>query len=188
MTNIQFLEFRILETESNKMLFNIKCRDTDAPVSSTERLTTSDCDPTPGHHFAAVVEKADDLDVAQDDGRTVHYDFGAEFLTYKSIGTKLVFAVGDKEVKNFRMIERHYFKNKLLKSYDFSFGFCVSFFFSFFFFLPSFNSQQRQHLGKHLHPEEMIEAPRKTVSDSFYFIDDKLVMHSKATYTFSRKN
>jgi hypothetical protein len=37
----------------------------------------------------------------------------------------LVFAVGPQEIKNFRMIERHYFRDKILHSYDFTFGFCV---------------------------------------------------------------
>ena len=38
---------------------------------------------------------------------------------------RVEFTVGDKEVRQFRMVERHYFKNKLLKSFDFDFGFCV---------------------------------------------------------------
>jgi len=35
------------------------------------------------------------------------------------------FVVGSEEIKNFRMIERHYFKDKLLKSFDFDFGFIM---------------------------------------------------------------
>ena len=35
------------------------------------------------------------------------------------------FTVGDKPVNGFRMIERHYFRNKLLKFFDFDFGFCM---------------------------------------------------------------
>jgi len=38
---------------------------------------------------------------------------------------RVEFKVGDREVKNFRMIERHYFKDTLLKSFDFEFGFCM---------------------------------------------------------------
>lgn len=37
----------------------------------------------------------------------------------------LAFSVGAKEVPNFRMIERHYFRGKLIKSFDFAFGFCI---------------------------------------------------------------
>ena len=29
------------------------------------------------------------------------------------------------QVDNFRMIERHYFRDILIRSYDFSFGFCI---------------------------------------------------------------
>ena len=35
------------------------------------------------------------------------------------------FTVGDKPVKNFQMIERHFFHDKCLKSFDFNFGFCM---------------------------------------------------------------
>ncbi len=33
--------------------------------------------------------------------------------------------MGDNELKKLRMIERHYFRTKLLKSFDFDFGFCM---------------------------------------------------------------
>lgn len=35
------------------------------------------------------------------------------------------FTVGSKPVKNFRMIERHYFRDRLLKNFDFEFGYCI---------------------------------------------------------------
>ncbi len=38
---------------------------------------------------------------------------------------RLKFSVGPLEVPSFRMIERHYFKGKLLRNYDFTFGFCI---------------------------------------------------------------
>ena len=38
---------------------------------------------------------------------------------------RLRFCVGPVEVPSFRMIERHYFKGKLLRNYDFTFGFCI---------------------------------------------------------------
>ena len=34
------------------------------------------------------------------------------------------FKVGNREVKSFRMIERHFFRDQLIKSFDFDFGFC----------------------------------------------------------------
>lgn len=38
---------------------------------------------------------------------------------------RVEFVAGNKEISNFRMIERHYFQNKLLKSFDFNFGFVI---------------------------------------------------------------
>lgn len=35
------------------------------------------------------------------------------------------FTVGSQPVNKFRMIERHFFRDKLLKSFDFEFGFCI---------------------------------------------------------------
>lgn len=35
------------------------------------------------------------------------------------------FVVGDQPVSNFSMIERHFFKDELIKSFDFNFGFCL---------------------------------------------------------------
>ena len=35
------------------------------------------------------------------------------------------FTIGDKQVSKFRMIERHYFHDRLLKSFDFEFGFLI---------------------------------------------------------------
>lgn len=38
---------------------------------------------------------------------------------------RVEFTVGEKPVSNFRMIERHYFRDRLLKNFDFDFGFCI---------------------------------------------------------------
>lgn len=42
-----------------------------------------------------------------------------------NIINRVEFTVGSKPVNKFRMIERHYFRNKLLKTFDFEFGFCI---------------------------------------------------------------
>lgn len=44
---------------------------------------------------------------------------------YSSLFSSVEFTVGDKPVNKFRMIERHYFREHLLKSFDFEFGFCI---------------------------------------------------------------
>lgn len=38
---------------------------------------------------------------------------------------RVEFTVGDQPIQSFRMVERHYFLDRLLKSFDFDFGFCI---------------------------------------------------------------
>lgn len=38
---------------------------------------------------------------------------------------RVEFTVGTNPVKNFRMIERHFFRERLLKTFDFEFGYCI---------------------------------------------------------------
>ena len=57
----------------------------------------------------------------------IHYDIPPPppFPLLLLLFLRIEFTVGDKPVKQFRMIERHYFRNRLLKSFDFDFGFCI---------------------------------------------------------------
>ncbi len=79
---------------------------------------------------------------------------------------------------NFRMIERHYFQDKLIKSFDFTFGFCIP---------GSTNTWEAVYdipALDHQLIEEMIRCPYETKSDSFYFVGDELIMHNKASYKY----
>ncbi|KAI2651077.1 hypothetical protein H4Q32_019087 [Labeo rohita] len=107
----------------------------------------------------------DKRDVDPNAGRFVRYQFTPAFLRLRQVGATVEFTVGDIPINNFRMIERHYFREQLLKSFDFEFGFCI----------PSSKNTLR----------EMILHPYETQSDSFYFVDNKLVMHNKADYSYS---
>ena len=76
------------------------------------------------------------------------------------------------------MIERHYFQNQLIKSYDFSFGFCIP---------GSVNGWDATYDVPTLNDDvvqKMIANPFQTVSDSFYFFDDELIAHNKAKYQY----
>ena len=87
--------------------------------------------------------------------------------------------MGDKEVPNFRMIERHYFKKDLLQSFDFTFGFCIP---------NSKNSWEVIYQMPKLNPDQkqlIINSPWETKSDSFYFVNDQLIMHQKAEYNYN---
>ncbi|KAH3768022.1 flagellar protein [Pelomyxa schiedti] len=150
---IDFTEFCIREVATNTELFHVQ-KDPDAPP-----LRLSDLD---------------------DSSRFIQYDFGAKFLAYKTIGTKLTFKVGPQPLPTFRMIERHYFKNRLLKSFDFPFGFVI----------PDSTNEWEviydlPRLSK-VEQEDIITHPYETKSDSFYFVGDQLVMHNKAEYAYSR--
>uniref|UniRef100_A0A8C9MKT9 Unc-119 lipid binding chaperone B n=1 Tax=Serinus canaria TaxID=9135 RepID=A0A8C9MKT9_SERCA len=92
---------------------------------------------------------------------------------------RVEFTVGEKPVSNFRMIERHYFRDRLLKNFDFDFGFCI----------PS-SRNTCEHIYEFPQLSEdlirlMVENPYETRSDSFYFVDNKLIMHNKADYAYN---
>ena len=111
--------------------------------------------------------------------RTVRYTFPAKVLRCAAIRTALTFSVGDAPAPDFRLIERHYFRDTLLRSYDFTFGFCIP---------NSINGWEAIYPA----PEavtaelerEMIAYPFETRSDSFYFVGETLVMHNKAAYRY----
>ena len=114
----------------------------------------------------------------------------------------LEFMNGPMELKNFRLIERHFFRGKLIKNFDFSFGFVIP---------NSTNTWEAMYevppleegLSK-LHAtccqwctqsspvlwcwsvEEMVANPYETKSDSFFFVGDELIIHNKAEYKYSK--
>jgi len=153
---IDFLSFRVRDMKSNKTLFSVS-RDPNLPDMDFSNLTPEQ----------------------EDAVRCISYDFGTNFLTLESIGTLLEFSVGPMEVPNFRMIERHYFRDQLIKSYDFTFGFCIP---------NSQNSWEAIYDVPPLPPDliqKMRDNPYETQSDSFYFVNDVLVMHNKAKYAYT---
>eukprot|EP01017_Pseudomicrothorax_dubius_P002771 TRINITY_DN1021_c0_g1_i1.p1 TRINITY_DN1021_c0_g1~~TRINITY_DN1021_c0_g1_i1.p1 ORF type:complete len:218 (+),score=55.21 TRINITY_DN1021_c0_g1_i1:65-718(+) len=149
--NIQFLSFRIRDMETNTVLFEVR-REKGDIVPTTEE---------------------------DDDVRRVRYHFGPDFFRLKTVGTTLEFCVGDRPVKKFRMIERHYFREKLLRSYDFEFPFCIpnsTNTWESIYDIPPIDEETMQ---------DMINYPWETKSDSFYFVDGKLIMHNKAEYSYA---
>ncbi|KAI7800699.1 protein unc-119 homolog A isoform X2 [Triplophysa rosa] len=98
---------------------------------------------------------------------------------------RVKFTVGDASINNFRMIERHYFRGQLLKSFDFKFGFCIPSSKNTCEHLYEFPplSEETSTTKKQVH--DMMLHPYETQSDSFYFVDNKLVMHNKADYSYN---
>ena len=90
--------------------------------------------------------------------------------------------LGDKAVKDFLMIERHYFNEKLIKSFEFKFDFCIP---------NSVNTWESIYTIPEIDPEikkQMIDEPWHTRSDSFYFVGEKLIIHNKAIYNYAPLN
>eukprot|EP00397_Hematodinium_sp_SG-2012_P047564 GEMP01054150.1.p1 GENE.GEMP01054150.1~~GEMP01054150.1.p1 ORF type:complete len:189 (+),score=23.39 GEMP01054150.1:194-760(+) len=112
-------------------------------------------------------------------GRTIRYHFGSHFLDYQTIGTELEFTIGSLPVRNFRMIERHYFRERIIKSFDFTLPFCIpntTNTWEVIYSMPQLELDIR---------ESIIANPWETRSDSFYFVENILVMHNKAEYNYS---
>ncbi|KAF1378425.1 hypothetical protein PFLUV_G00190420 [Perca fluviatilis] len=152
--NIDFTRFKIRDMETATVLFEIT-----KPPSIDKAGEKRDVDPNAG--------------------RFVRYQFTPAFLRLRQVGATVEFTVGDKPIENFRMIERHYFREKLLKSFDFEFGFCMP---------SSKNTCEHIYEFPPLSEDiirEMVLHPYETQSDSFYFVDNKLVMHNKADYSYN---
>ncbi|KAM6193552.1 short-chain specific acyl-CoA dehydrogenase, mitochondrial isoform 2-T2 [Sarcoramphus papa] len=102
--NIDFTRFKIRDLETGTVLFEI------AKPSASEQDEEDEDDNS-------------ELDASA--GRFVRYQFTPAFLRLRTVGATVEFTVGEKPVSNFRMIERHYFRDRLLKNFDFDFGFCI---------------------------------------------------------------
>lgn len=165
---IDFTRFKIRDLESGAVLFEIaKPPSEQFPEGSIEEATLA-------------TEELSLLDEPVDPnaGRYVRYQFTPAFLNLKTVGATVEFTVGSKPVNRFRMIERHFFRDRLLKTFDFEFGYCMPF---------SKNTCEHIYEFPNLHPDliaEMIASPFDTRSDSFYFVEDRLIMHNKADYAY----
>mmetsp|Transcript_21743 Transcript_21743/g.30728 ORF Transcript_21743/g.30728 Transcript_21743/m.30728 type:complete len:188 (+) Transcript_21743:34-597(+) len=150
---VEFLAFKIREMDTKEVIFEV-AKDPDAPPPQYP----------PDFDYNLL--------------RTIRYKFPSSFLRAKTVGTMLRFQVGPQPLKNFRMIERHYFKNQLVKSYDFNFVFCMP---------SSTNEWEAIYDMPDLAPatvQDMLTSEEGTHSDSFYFVDGELIMHNKASYTY----
>jgi hypothetical protein len=151
---IKFTKFRVRDLDSATVLFEVEEEKTEETEKNSSQLEN-------------------------DEDRLIRYHLGPDFLDLKNLGTQLTFTVGDKPVKNLLMIERHYFKDKLIKSFEFAFDFCIP---------NSTNEWETLYTIPEIEDsvkEQMISSPWETKSDSFYFVEGKLVMHHKAIYNYS---
>jgi len=154
---IEFQSFRIKDYDTGRVIFNVS---KDNPAS------------------AAAISASSLTNLSEDSYRKIRYNFSEDVLRTPTISTTLTFCVGDQEVEDFRMIERHYFRDRLVKSYDFTFGFCIP---------CSTNTWEAVYAVPLLDEkliDDMVAHPFETRSDSFYFVNNELIMHNKAEYMY----
>ena len=161
----------------------------------TDRFLCKLSDNTPKFKFAGfkirdmmskitLVEVPDDGDDAKlndDDDpseRVIKYHLGPDFLMLSQVGLTLNFSIGDTPIKKLQMVERHYFRGEVIRSYSFTFGFVIpgsTNSWEFIYDLPELTDEKRN---------EIIEAPWEVKSDSYFFADDKLIIHNRAIYNY----
>uniref|UniRef100_A0A915M370 GMP phosphodiesterase delta subunit domain-containing protein n=1 Tax=Meloidogyne javanica TaxID=6303 RepID=A0A915M370_MELJA len=166
--DIEFVRFKVRDIDSETVLFEINKPDEND--SATEDDTNSQEQATENNNGGEEEPTDNHDDEKTFTPRFIRYYFKPSFLRLRHIGATMEFVVGDKPVSNFRMIERHYFRDRLLKSFDFDFGFIIP---------NSRNSCEHIYHMPRLSDsliEEMLNNPFETKSDSFYFIDNRLIM------------
>ena len=165
--NIRFKRFKVRDIETDFVLFDVSDDSDDS--NNNENMPEELKDEN--------LKKIEDEDIYKSP-RMIRYHLGPDFLDLKNLGSSLTFSVGDKPVKDFLMIERHYFNEILIKSFEFKFDFCIP---------NSVNTWESIYTIPEIDPklkQQMIDEPWHTRSDSFYFVQNKLIMHNKAIYNY----
>ena len=165
--NIKFKKFKMRDIESDFVLFEVS--------------DDSEDDKKPTEEEIKKILEIEEQDIYKSP-RMIRYHLGPDLLDLKNLGSSLTFSVGDKPVKDFLMIERHYFNEKLIKSFEFKFDFCIP---------NSVNTWESIYTIPEIDPDlkkQMIEEPWHTRSDSFYFVGEQLIMHNKAIYNYAPLN
>lgn len=111
--------------------------------------------------------------------RVIKYHLGPDFLRLRTVGLTLTFSNGPKPINKMEMVERHYFRGRVIRSYDFKFGFVIpgsTNSWEFIYDLPELSDAERL---------EISSAPWEVKSDSFFFADGKLIIHNRAEYNYA---
>ena len=158
---LQFLKFEIKDHDTKESFYTHE----QEPLPNSEMLINDD------DYDEAVLNAFDKM-------RMLNYSFSKRFLDSKAISSTLVFKVGDKEVKNLVIIDHFFFKGTLVKSFKFKFPFCApnsSNEWEYIYDFPILTEEMKK---------DMTHSPGLTVSETFFFVGEKLVLHNKADYAF----
>ena len=128
------------------------------------------------HEFTA--SNIYDLDIFADE--VLSYVFPMKVLTSASLGAELRFMTGDAPIKNLVLIEKHFVEGEQVKSYDFDFPFFMpnsENAIEFIYDMPKFS----EDINNRIKTNTAFEAS----SDTFIFVEGKLIMHRRAIYLYS---
>ncbi|CAF92361.1 unnamed protein product, partial [Tetraodon nigroviridis] len=192
--NIDFIRFKIRDLETSTILFEIAkpphagSVNVPPPAAGSSSTRGGRGEQGRGHQrwpvcalpvHAGLPQAEDGGSYVSSISRHTHQSLFVFFKLFSLFSNRVEFTVGNRPLNHFRMIERHYFRDHLLKSFDFDFGFCIP------------NSRNTcEHIYEFPQLSEslvrqMVECPYETRSDSFYFADNRLVMHNKADYAYN---
>jgi hypothetical protein len=110
----------------------------------------------------------------------LEYLFPHSVLKAKNIGSNLTLVVGNHLVKDLTLIERHYINDSIVAHYEFNFPIFMPNSennIEFMYPVPKLSEESR----KELENGEEISAK----SDTFIFVDKKLIIHRRANYIYS---
>ena len=127
-------------------------------------------------------EIENDTQLNEDDDpskRLIKYHFGPDFLHLQTVGLTMMFGIGPQPIQNLEMVERHYFRGRVIQEFSFKFGFVIpnsTNEWGFVYDLPEFSPEEMQ---------EIIDAPWEVKSDSFFFAEGRLLVHNRAEYNYA---
>ena len=127
-------------------------------------------------------EEVDNSNIKDEDDpktRVIKYHLGPDFLRLKTVGLTLRFKNGEKPINNMLMMERHYFRQKCIRSYEFKFGFVIPSSqneWEFIYDLPELSEEEKK---------QIVSSPWEVKSDTFFFAEDKLIIHNRAEYNYA---
>ena len=128
-------------------------------------------------HGLALQREFDGLETLN--SRIIQYHFGPQFLDFRNLSLRLEFnVVSEEPVKDLILIERHYFRDRLLINFEYKFPFCMPKSKNdceFIYDLPVLTDEEKR---------DMIENPWEVQSDSFFFHEGRLIIHNKAAYSY----
>lgn len=123
----------------------------------------------------------DDFEDSDDPSkRLIKYHLGPDFLELKTVGLTLFFSIGAKPINSMLMIEKHYFKGRVIREFEFKFGFIIP---------NSTNSWELVYDFPDLSEEdknEIRQAPWEVKSDTYFIADGVLMIHNRAEYNYSQ--